>query len=648
MAPAIKSGEKNRLLAALPWIIGALVTCAAGIMGFLRFLSCSNTNFDLAFYTRIVWGLAYGDRFNTLIGAHDLGLHLSPVLYLFVPFAFFLPIAHMLLASQAIVLGSCVPVLYRIAVRKIGSRAQGLAIALAWALFPAVLQIGSREFHPGTLALLPLVMAFDFIDRKKTLWGAVFLFVATLCREDVALVAAAAGILVFFQGGRSRMIGLMIIFGGIAYFLVYTLMIQPHFLPPTGSIDEHFGAFGHTTRDIIAYIAAHPGEVFLRLFSAKNFYFLAGLLFPLAFFPVLSPRWLLPATAPLLINLLSGFPDTTKVESHYATLIIPSLFLSAICGMEKIGGLIRRKYTSNPGAAKSVLASGALIIAVCSLYAHYIHGALPGSKRFEAGAYWWHRNNGILCWHTKEIKDKKELSVLAPYGALAHLADRRRIYSIDFIHPKPDAAILDISQRKWVKLDIDRWFEPWETEYEKLSGDYRYGVWKSNPPYEMLWKGKPGGKERLARISPARLPREVLPQDAEWKGQIKLEAIESYLRIRNEEWSGNYEKGVVVIIVFYWRALTGLPADLFVKCKLTGGGKMHTEHFRPTFGMRKTGTWKKGEIIRDEQIFVSPGGWPLKKITARVVFIDREGNRYPQGARMKKLVWPEWEAERDK
>ena len=116
---------------------------AAGTMSILRYLSCSNTNFDLAFYTRIVWGLAYGDRFNPLIGAHDLGLHLSPVLYLFVPFALLLPIPPVLLASQALVLGGCVPVVHRIALRKTGSPTVALAFAAGWLLFPAVLSIGA-------------------------------------------------------------------------------------------------------------------------------------------------------------------------------------------------------------------------------------------------------------------------------------------------------------------------------------------------------------------------------------------------------------------------------------------------------------------------------------------------------------------------
>ena len=656
MQPKLPGGTKLKKAAARRglWFwaavfIGGLVITAAVVMSILRLLSCSNTNFDLAFYVRIVWGLAYGDRFNPLIGAHDLGLHLSPVLYIFVPFSLFLPIPTILLSAQALVLGGCVPLVYKIALRKTGKVMIGLAFALAWALFPAILQIGSREFHPGTLALLPLLAAYDAIDRKRFFPAVLLLFFATLCREDVALVASAAGALMFFMGkGRSRLLGMLVMAGGLLYFLVYAVAVQPLFLPPQGSIDEHFPQLGHSAPEVLRYIITHPAAVLQHLLSVDKLIYMAGLILPLCFLPLLSPKWLIPAAAPLFFNLLSSFPDASRVESHYATLIIPSLFFAALGGMEKIGRIASGKFKGNIKVANIVFASFALIIFFFSLLAHYLSGALPGARKYDKGAYSWGKNNGTLCWYAGNLAREKELSVLAPYGALARLADRRRVYSIDFIHPKPDAAIVEVDQKKWVGLSVERWFEPWQAEYEKLSSDYRYGKPMSNPPYELFWKGKPGGRERVQAVSLRQLPEDVRLQNARWKGHIKLEAIEGRLRIDTEKWSGEYEQGIVVQIVFYWRALTKLPADLFVKCTLSGRGNTHVRFFRPTSGIRKTGTWRKGEIIRDEQVFSSPGGWPLAEIKANVVFITLDTKTYPHGAEPLELAWPEWEAVRDK
>ncbi|MFH1436504.1 MAG: DUF2079 domain-containing protein, partial [Pseudomonadota bacterium] len=333
MQPQLPDGTKLKKTAARRnlWFwaavfIGALVVTAAVVMSTRRLLRCSNTNFDLAFYVRIVWGLAYGDRFNPLIGAHDLGLHLSPVLYVFVPFSLFLPIPKMLLTAQAIVLGGCVPLVYRIALRKTGRVMIGLAFAMAWALFPAVLQIGSKEFHPGTLALLPLLAAYDAMDRKRFFLATLLLFFAALCREDVALVASAAGVLMFFMGkGSSRLPGICVAAGGLLYFLVYVVAVQPLFLPPRGSIDEHFSQFGHSAPDVLRHIITHPAALLPHFLSLDKLFYVAGLLLPLCFLPLLSPKWLIPAAAPLFFNLLSSFPDATRVESHYATLLVPSL-----------------------------------------------------------------------------------------------------------------------------------------------------------------------------------------------------------------------------------------------------------------------------------------------------------------------------------
>ena len=633
---------------AAPWILGGIVLVAAGTMSILRYLSCSNTNFDLAFYTRIVWGLTYGDRFNPLIGAHDLGLHLSPVLYVYVPFALLLPIPLVLLVSQALVLGGCVPVVHRIALRKTGSRSVALAFAAGWLLFPAVLSIGAKEFHPGTLALLPLLLAYDCIDRRSILPAAAFLAAATLCREDVALAAAAAGILVILQGGRARLWGSLILFAGLAWFLVYTLAVQPHYLPPRGSIEEHFPRLGHTAGEVILTALSRPLDILGGLAGLEKVVYIVSLLFPLALLSLLSPVWLILALPSFAINVLSQFPDAARVESHYATLIIPAVFMSALGGAAKVIAAVRARAPDHRSSATFISTSVAVLVVLCSLAAQYAQGALPGARGFEKGVYWWGKNNGTLCWYAAELREDKGLSVLAPYGALAHLADRRRVYSIDFVHPKPDAAILDISQRTWVQVGIDRWQEPWELETEKLEADPRYGLWKSNPPYQLLWKGKPGGKKRHAGISLAALPDGVRLQTVAWTGAVQLEAIEGYLRIRSEPWSGEYEQCIRVFIVFYWRALTRLPADLFVKVRLTGRGKTQDYVFRPTFGARKTGTWKKSEIIRDSQSFVSPGGWPLEEIAATVMFVDAGGNPYPSGAQPQPLVWPEWEARRDR
>lgn len=633
---------------AAAWAIGLGVAVAAYWMAERRFETCSNANFDLAFYMRIVWGLAYGDRFNPLVGAHDLGLHLAPVLHLFAPLAFFLPLAKTLLAAQAAVLGACAPLLYRIAAKRTGSAAVGVALAAAWALYPTVLQVGSREFHPGTLALLPLLAAFDALDEGRWWRGALLLVLATLCREDVALVAAGAGVVAFLRGGRWRIAGGTIAAAALLWFSVYVVVVQPAFLPPRGSIDEHFRGMGHSAPQVIGYALAHPLRVLGLVCTWGKAWYLLALLLPLCLLPLAAPAWLIPAAGPLAINLLSGFWDATRVESHYATLLLPPLFFAAACGARALVVRLRARLPGNARAAAALAAGLAAALPAASLWAHYQAGALPGSRTFDGKALRLDRDKGIMCWYARETQGDRRLSVVAPYGALAHLADRRRVYSADFPHPLPDVAILDVGQRKWVTLGLGRWNKPWELEYERIAGDRRYGLVRGNAPYLLMRRGAPGGEARVGRLGVKAPPPEARGQGASWGDKVRLEAAEGGLRIESEKWGGGFEQRIVVKLAFYWRALSRLPDGLFVKCVLTGRGKSLEYFFRPTGGLRTTSTWRKDELVRDEQVLVSPGGWPLREVTAEVLFVDVTGKAWPPGAAPHTILWPPLEADRDK
>ena len=54
----------------------------------------------IAFYTRVVWGMAHGDRVNSIVGAHDLGLHFMPMMSLFAPLSAIAPVPETLLVAH--------------------------------------------------------------------------------------------------------------------------------------------------------------------------------------------------------------------------------------------------------------------------------------------------------------------------------------------------------------------------------------------------------------------------------------------------------------------------------------------------------------------------------------------------------------------
>jgi len=87
-------------------LVGAALATAAAVMSLQRFRCLGNENTDIAFYTRVVWGMAHGDRVNSIVGAHDLGLHFMPMMSLFAPLSAIAPVPETLLVAQALALGA--------------------------------------------------------------------------------------------------------------------------------------------------------------------------------------------------------------------------------------------------------------------------------------------------------------------------------------------------------------------------------------------------------------------------------------------------------------------------------------------------------------------------------------------------------------
>ncbi|MBW2261333.1 MAG: DUF2079 domain-containing protein [Deltaproteobacteria bacterium] len=603
---------------------------AAAGMAIWRYWAMGNDNYDLAFYTRVVWGLAHADRVNSIVGAHDLGLHFMPVMVLFAPLARILPVPGMLLVAQALALGGVVPLLYLLGRRLSGRPLLGMALAVAWCLHPSVLQIGCREFHPGSLALPALVAALDALHARRDLRGCVLLLVACMAREDVALVAAGAGLALVLEPGRRRLGGCLAA-AGAAWFLLYVLVIQPSFLPLTGSIEAHFAGWGHDARQVMGHMAMNPGQAMERMASAGDLAYLPLLLVMLAGLPLLAPRWILPALPAVAINMLSTFPASLDPESHYVTLALPGLFVAAAIGLKRLSSW------KPAGSRAFALACAALCLA--SLRGHAVGGASPLSLSFDRSAYVMDRDEGTLAWYARTLAGMDTLSIMAPASLIAHLAERRHIYSWAFDHPKPDVAILDMTQRQWVQIEPERWDEPMEREIQRLDADPAYGTWRFNPPFRVSWRGAPGGAQRLARVSPGGLPSGARPQAGGWPGYVDLAGLEAALTKEREQWSGRYRSHFVVRTTFYWKVHRPLPRGLLLEVVIRGATKTHTRYHLPTWGVRDTSTWLRGEIIRDEQWSTSPGGWPLEALEVHVRFVDRSGTPYPPGAEPITLAW---------
>src|SRR4029450_11590558 len=114
--------------------------------------------------------------------------------------------------------------LYLIGTRRLGSPLAGLAVAAAYLAYPALQWAAIWGFHPGTWAacacaalwrVTPETLAAGFLglpalaaDRQRWRPMALWLGLALLCKEDVGLVVAGVGAVLWTLGhprvGRRR------------------------------------------------------------------------------------------------------------------------------------------------------------------------------------------------------------------------------------------------------------------------------------------------------------------------------------------------------------------------------------------------------------------------------------------------------------
>jgi hypothetical protein len=339
-------------------------------------------------------------------------------------------------------------------------------------------------------------------------------------------------------------------------------------------------------------------------------------------------RWLLAVAGPFLINVISAFPGSSDLRSHYVALLLPGLFCAAIAGLARMAQMASWKRTA---------AAVAFLSAVVVM--HALYGATPASRCWNAASFGMDREEGILRWYGELLEEHPEWRVSAPAALLNHVAERRSIYSPAFAHPAPDAVVVDIRQQQWNSIAPQRWSAPMEREIASTLADPEMALWKDNPPWRLYVRRKGGGQARLAEVSPGAVPETAVVQPAKADGIVELVAAEGHLRPAREPFSGRYEQRITLFLDLYWRARQPLPDDLLLKAVVKGSNKTHVRWFLPTGGVRPTGTWQKEELILDRQQMTSPGGWPLDALRVTVQFATTDGTPWPPDSRPVVIRW---------
>ncbi len=411
-----------------------------------RYDTFHSRNFDLAFYARLSWGEAHRDAWEPIVDASVYGLHFVWLFEAVTWLGELIGHVRMLILIQSLAISLSAFPLARMASRIFTPLGCGplaaYVAALAFLLHPNLSHVATNDVHPGTLALLPLAWLVDALHRKSAhglVWSSIGVL---LCREDLAITVALFGLVFAIQGGdRKRMAsGLLVTLTSLAYVGYFLGVLHPRFAPPAGSLELHFGHWhvgegtGGGVADVLRAILTRPLDVLAWVTQPERLPYVFLVTASLALLPLLAPEWLLLAAPVLGTNLLSQFPTTLFLDSHYLTPALPMLVGASLVGASRLARWA--------GEGKPVLA--AMLIA--SALAHVAVGGSPLGLRYDAEAY-------VDSPRTSAIRRviaviPEGASVQAPERMLAHFAERRVLRRPPPPELNTDYVVLDAWSRR--------------------------------------------------------------------------------------------------------------------------------------------------------------------------------------------------------
>jgi uncharacterized membrane protein len=351
---------------------------------------------DLGYYDNIFYQSIHGRPLAcTFIKAGYHGsAHFDPILFLLSPLYLLYPRAEMLLVLQSVWLGAGVVPVYLLAKEKLANRGYALALALAWALYPAMHGANMYEFHSLTL-ISPLVVWLLYLyetGRNRLYWVA--LLALLLCREDVSLLMCFVGLhaLLDERPGKTR-IGWLTIVVSVLYFGV----VKAFFMTSAGIFMSGKDAysFAYYYEDLmpnrsglgglVLSLLTNPVFAIRTMLEEPKIIFFLQLFLPLAFIPLAARRgrWMLAYG--VFFCLLASRDAVFSIAFQYSSVLFPVAFALTPTVLKRVedgDGTLVALFRLNGRR----LTRGLLVAALCaSVLVSWKFGGLVENAVFRGG-----------------------------------------------------------------------------------------------------------------------------------------------------------------------------------------------------------------------------------------------------------------------
>ena len=391
-----------------------------GVLVWRRHVLYGTIDFDLGIHDQSTWLLSRGHWFTTVRGLPIFGHHATFGYFLLVPFYWLGAGAQFINLLQVVVLALGAIPIYLLARDRLVSPWAALIPALVWLLQPSVQWFAWETFHPEVIAVVPVLCAYLAAERNRIGWYWVWLALAIVWKEDLALLFVGLGLLYLLR--RRWRLGAATIAVGAIWFAAFAMVMVPQLAGGRTVYGPLYGSLGDSPSEVARTAVTDPGAVASRLKQNGAGSYAVELLAPMAFTPLAAPGLLLLGAPQAVVNLLSTANFTWDVHYHYAALPVVALALGMVEGIAAID----RRFRRRAGPRWAVLA----VTLAFALFATHAWGPSPASVRYHDG-YW---PDTRYAFGTA-AKDRAVASipagaaVSADYNLVPHLAHRELIYT---------------------------------------------------------------------------------------------------------------------------------------------------------------------------------------------------------------------------
>jgi len=303
----------------------------------LRYALFQSSAWDLGIFDQAVYLISSGaPPISSFLGFHILADHAALVFYPLALLYKIYPDVHWLLAVQAIALAIGAVPTWNLARQAGLTVQQSVAIALVYLLYPLVFNINLFDFHPEVMALPAMLGAIWAARSSKTWWFCLSIILILGCRDALSLSVAAMGLwLLLFE--RRLLCGGIAIAAGVAWFLIATQVIIPHFGGEAAAIGRYlprYDELGNSFPEISKNLLLKPGLVLGKVFSLDTLGYLGLLVLPVIW--GLSPQHLTPlvgAIPTLAMNILANTNTQRDLTHQYSVPVLPFLLLAVISSL---------------------------------------------------------------------------------------------------------------------------------------------------------------------------------------------------------------------------------------------------------------------------------------------------------------------------